>query len=344
MPSDTASALLDKKPPEETPPAARGMSPQLRMRLQQLAAFAGLVIITIFFAIAGDNFFTYDNLVNNVLLSSVLIGVLALGTTFVIVTGGIDLSIGWGIALTGMTAGTFLITWNLPLGLGLLMTLLVGLVIGLVNGFNVSILGMPPFIATLAMMLVCQGLPLVISDNGATIYTNTQFPPYADLSGGELIPKFPNAVLIFLGLAVIAWVLLNRTIFGRYAVSIGSNEEATALSGINVRKWKLLIYGVAGIFTACAGILSSARIGASPTAGGGLELQAIAAVVIGGTSLAGGKGTIVGSVIGALIIGVLNNGLQIMGVPQEWQYVILGIVILAAVYVDMLRKRSAEVV
>lgn len=325
---------------EVTAARRSGMSDNVKMRLQQLAAFAGLIIITVFFAFANKLFFNYDNIVNNVLVSSVQIGILALGTTFVIITGGIDLSIGVGIALTGMMAGTFLETWDLPLGIGLLLTLVVGAALGFVNGFNVSILGMPPFIATLAMMLVAQGLPLVISDNGASIYFDN-LPAFQNLSSGTLIPKFPNAVLIFAVTAVIAWILLNRTLFGRYTFAIGSNEEATALSGINVKKWKIIIYTVAGLFTALAGMIAAARIGASPVAGKGLELQAIAAVVIGGTSLAGGKGTIVGTVIGALIIGVLNNGLQVMGVPQEWQYVILGVVILAAVYVDIVRKRSA---
>ncbi|MEJ7650522.1 MAG: ABC transporter permease [Nakamurella sp.] len=321
------------------PPTGRRMNDTTRTRLQQLAAFAGLVVVTVFFAFASDFFFTYDNLVNNVLVSVVLVGILAVGTTMVIITGGIDLSVGFGIALTGMAAGRFLITMDLPLILGLLLTILVGALIGFVNGFNISILGMPPFIATLAMMLVCQGLPLVLSDNGASIYFDA-LPDYQGISSGTPIPGVPNSVLVFIVCAVIAWILLNRTLLGRYAYAIGSNEEATKLSGINVRRWKIIIYVVAGGFTAVAGIISSGRIGASPTAGSGYELQAIAAVVIGGTSLAGGKGTIVGSVIGALIIGVLNNGLTVMGVKREWQFIILGIVILAAVYTDMLRKRS----
>lgn len=317
----------------------RRMSDATRMRLQQLAAFAGLVVVTVFFAFASDYFFTYDNLVNNVLVSVVQVGILAVGTTLVIVTGGIDLSIGFGIALTGMAAGRFLITMDLPLIAGLLLTVLVGALIGFINGFNISILGMPPFIATLAMMLVCQGLPLVISGDGQSIYFDA-LPDYQSISSGTAIPGVPNSVLVLLLCAVVAWLLLNRTLLGRYAFAIGSNEEATKLSGINVKRWKIIIYTVAGAFTAIAGIVSSARIGASPTAGSGYELQAIAAVVIGGTSLSGGKGTIVGSVIGALIIGVLNNGLTVMSVPRQWQFIILGIVILFAVYTDMLRKRS----
>ncbi len=216
--------------------------------------------------------------------------------------------------------------------------MLFGGLIGFVNGFNVSVLGLPPFIATLAMMLVAQGLALVISGS-APIYFNA-LPEFSKISTGELIPKVPNAVLVLAVLAVLAAILLTRTLFGRYTFSIGSNEEATELSGINVRKWKILIYTVAGLFTGIAGIMISARLGsAQPATGMGYELQAIAAVVIGGTSLTGGRGSIIGTIIGALIISVLNNGLRIMSIPQEWQNVILGLVILAAVYADMARKR-----
>ncbi|MTD12631.1 ABC transporter permease [Nakamurella sp. YIM 132087] len=313
-------------------------SSDLRGRLEQLLAFAGLIVIVVFFAIANENFRTFSN-ITAILFSTVVIGILALGTTFVIITGGIDLSIGTGMTLCAVMSGVFLINWNLPLGLGLLLTVLFGGLIGLVNGFNVAILGLPPFIATLAMMLVAQGLALVLS-NSAPIYFSV-LPAFSEISTGEIIPKVPNAVLVLLVLAVLAAILLGRTLFGRYTFSIGSNEEATELSGINTRKWKLIIYTVAGLFTGIAGIMISARLGsAQPATGQGYELQAIAAVVIGGTSLTGGKGSIVGTVIGALIISVLNNGLRIMSIPQEWQNVILGLVILGAVYADMARKRT----
>jgi len=326
------------RPPTDTvSPLGRGSA--IRDRLQQLLAFASLIVIFAFFAFSSESFATTSN-VTSILFSTVVIGTLALGTTFVIITGGIDLSIGTGMTLCAVMSGVFIVNVGLPLPLGVLCAILFGGLIGLINGFNVAVLKLPPFIATLAMMLVAQGLALVISDSAPIYFSDT--PDYVKISTGELIPGLPNAVLVLLAATVVSGVLLAMTVLGRYTYSIGSNEEATALSGINVRRWKILIYTLAGLFTGLAGVMISARLGsAQPATGMGYELQAIAAVVIGGTSLAGGKGTIIGTVIGALIISVLNNGLQIMSIPQEWQNVILGLVILVAVYADMARKREA---
>jgi ribose transport system permease protein len=326
------------RPPTDTvSPPGRGSA--IRDRLQQLLAFASLIVIFAFFAFSSESFATTSN-VTSILFSTVVIGTLALGTTFVIITGGIDLSIGTGMTLCAVMSGVFIVNVGLPLPLGVLCAILFGGLIGLINGFNVAVLKLPPFIATLAMMLVAQGLALVISDSAPIYFSDT--PDYVKISTGELIPGLPNAVLVLLAATVVSGVLLAMTVLGRYTYSIGSNEEATALSGINVRRWKILIYTLAGLFTGLAGVMISARLGsAQPATGMGYELQAIAAVVIGGTSLAGGKGTIIGTVIGALIISVLNNGLQIMSIPQEWQNVILGLVILVAVYADMARKREA---
>ena len=321
-------------------PGATGWTSGMRGRLQQLLAFASLIVIFAIFSIANSTFFTYGN-VTSILFSTVVIGTLALGTTFVIITGGIDLSIGTGMTLCAVMAGVFITNWGAPIWVGVLGTIVFGGLIGLVNGVNVSFLKIPPFIATLAMMLVAQGLALVIS-HSAPIYFKDA-PGYTKISTGNLLGfSFPNAVLVLLVATVICAVVLNKTILGRYTYAIGSNEEATALSGIDVRRWKIAIYSLAGLFTGLAGVMISARLAsAQPATGQGYELQAIAAVVIGGTSLAGGKGSIVGTLIGALIISVINNGLQIMSIPQEWQNVILGAVILVAVYADMIRKREA---
>jgi ribose transport system permease protein len=324
---------------EEERTAVEAVGTTLRDRLQQLAAFASLIVIFLFFSVASSNFLNYAN-VTAILFSTVVIGCLALGTTFVIITGGIDLSIGTGMSLCAVISGVLIVNTGLPVVVGVIGTLLFGALIGLVNGFNVSLLGIPPFIATLAMMLVAQGLALVISNSTPIYFTNA--PSYTQISTGHLFGvNFPNAVLVLAVAFAVAAVILNKTVLGRYTYSIGSNEEATALSGINTRRWKLVIYTLAGVFTGLAGVMISARLAsAQPGTGLGYELQAIAAVVIGGTSLSGGKGSIVGTVIGALIIGVINNGLQIMSIPQEWQNVILGIVILIAVYADMARKRA----
>ncbi|MFA3875940.1 ABC transporter permease [Streptomyces sp. MMCC 100] len=310
-------------------------------KFQQMLAFASLIAIFVFFAFASPHFLNYSN-VTSMLFSTVVIGTLALGVTFVIVTGGIDLSVGTGMALTAVMSGVFITDMGLPVVVGVLGAVLFGGLIGLVNGVNVTFLRLPPFIATLAMMLVAQGLALVISGSAPIYFSDDT--GYTEISTGSIIPgaDFPNAVLILAGAAILAGIVLNRTLLGRYTYAIGSNEEATSLSGINVRKWKIVVYVISGLFIGLAGVLISARLGsAQPATGMGYELQAIAAVVIGGTSLSGGKGSIVGTVIGALIISVLNNGLQITSVPQEWQNVILGCVIVAAVYADMARKRTA---
>ena len=333
----TASAASET--PHEELTTVKAVTRSLRDKLEQFLAFASLIVIFVFFSIASSNFLNYAN-VTAILFSTVVIGLLALGTTFVIITGGIDLSIGTGMSLCAVISGVLIVNTGVPGLLGVIGAVLFGGLIGFVNGFNVSVLGIPPFIATLAMMLVCQGLALVISDSTPIYFTDS--PSYTQISTGHLFGvNFPNAVLVLAAAAVIAAVILNKTVLGRYTYSIGSNEEATALSGINTRRWKIIIYTLAGLFTGLAGVMISARLAsAQPGTGLGYELQAIAAVVIGGTSLSGGKGSIVGTIIGALIISVLNNGLQIMSIPQEWQNVILGIVILIAVYADMARKRA----
>ncbi|SFE01545.1 ribose transport system permease protein [Paenibacillus catalpae] len=313
--------------------------------LQQVLAFASLIVLILVFTFSSSNFFQFSNIVG-ILLSTAVTGVLALGSTFVIITGGIDLSVGTVMTLSAVMTGVFITYWGLPVPLGIVGGILTGAVCGLLSGVMVARLKIPPFIATLAMMMIAKGLALVISGT-KPIYFNDD-PVFSEVSQGsffdEIIPGFaiPNAVVIFFIAAIIGSILLSRTIVGRYNFALGSNEEATRLSGVNVNYWKIVIYTITGIFTGLAGILIASRLNsAQPALGSGYELEAIAAVVIGGTSLSGGKGTIVGTVIGALIMSVLTNGLRILSVPQEWQTVVVGIVILLAVYADILRRRKA---
>ncbi|WP_275424049.1 ABC transporter permease [Virgisporangium aurantiacum] len=323
------------------PPARSAIRARLGGSVQQLLAFVSLIVILAFFTIASPYFLTYSNLVG-ILMAATVTGILALGTTFVIVTGGIDLSIGTGMILCGVMTGVFLTYWGWPLWLGVPAAVLFGGLIGFVNGVNVAILRLPPFIATLGMMLISAGLSLVISGTKPIYFKET--PDFQLLMNQSVIPgqRFPLGVVIFIVLAAVAAIVLAKTIIGRYAFSIGSNEAATALSGVNVVKWKIAIYSMAGLFVGVAGVLAASRLSsAQPVGGMGLELEAIAAVVIGGTSLQGGKGSILGTVIGSLIVAVLTNGLRVTAVPQEWQSVVVGCVILVAVYVDILRRKGA---
>lgn len=326
--------------PEPQERVASGPAPIafLRRQLQQLLAFGGLIAIVTFFSLANPNFLSWSNITSGVLLSSAVVGILALGTTFVIITAGIELSLGTGMTLAAVMTGVFLTFWGLPLIVGVVGGILTGAVIGLINGLNVAILKIPPFIATLAMMLIAQGLALVISGTAPIYFTDVD--GFGAISSGRPL-GIPNAVAILFALTLIGAVLLRKTILGRYTFAIGSNEDAAALSGVNVKKWKIIIYTLSGAFMGIAGVVIAARLNsAQPALGVGYELQAIAAVVIGGTSLQGGKGSVVGTLIGALIVGTVTNGLRIMSIPQEWQTVILGLVILVAVYTDSLRRRK----
>jgi ribose transport system permease protein len=322
-------------------PANNAITARVRGSVQQLLAFASLIVILIVFSIASPYFFTASNL-TGILVAATTTGILALGTTFVIVSGGIDLSIGTGMILCGIMSGVFMTYWGWPVWAGVVAAIAFGGLIGLVNGLAIAVLGLPPFIATLAMMLVTAGLSLVISGTKPIYFK--EHPGYQKLMNLNVIPggRFPLGVIIYIALIVIAAIILARTIVGRYAFSIGSNEMATALSGVNVVRWKIIIYSLSGLFVGIAGVLAASRLSsAQPVGGQGLELEAIAAVVIGGTSLQGGRGSIIGTVVGSLIVAVLTNGLRVTAVPQEWQSVVIGCVIVVAVYVDMLRRKRS---
>jgi ribose transport system permease protein len=312
--------------------------------MQKLLAFGALIVLFVVFSVASPNFFQFSNIVG-ILLATAVNGVLALGVTFIIVTGGIDLSVGTVMTLSAVMAGVFITFWGLPVPLGVLAGLITGGLCGLANGLIITRMKIPPFIATLGMMMIARGLALVIS--GLTpIYFNDA-PAFTNIAMGSVlgavIPGFeiPNAVLILFLAAIIAGLILSKTVLGRYTFALGSNEEATRLSGVNVAAWKTAVYGLGGLFSGLAGVLIAARLNsAQPSLGAGYELDAIAAVVIGGTSLSGGEGTILGTIIGAFIISTLTNGLRILSVPQEWQIVITGVIVITAVYLDILRRRQ----
>jgi ribose transport system permease protein len=337
-PSPAAAPPQAPAPPAE--PKRRGLDREtLSKQLHQGLAFGTLVLLLIFFSLASQNFFTFSN-ITTILLSTAVIGILALGTTFVIITGGIDLSIGTGMTLCSVTTALAMTDWGMPLPVALIVGLLTGALLGVVNGLCISFLHLPPFIATLGTMLICQGLALVIS-GVRPVYTSS-VPDFRYIALGALIPGIPNAVLILFALAIVAWFILAKTILGRYTYAIGSNEEATRLSGIDTRKWKIIVYTLGGLFTGAAGIVIASRLNsAQPQLGVGYELQAIAAVIIGGTSLLGGRGTIMGTLIGALIMSVLINGLRIMSIQSEWQNVVVGVVIIIAVWADTVRQSRA---
>lgn len=308
--------------------------------MQTILAFAGLIVIFLVFYLTTPYFRPFNNLVA-ILLSTAVNGVLALGVTFVIITGGIDLSIGTVLTFSAVMTGVFIVDLGLPVPLGVVVGLLAGGACGLVNGFVIAKMKVPPFIATLGMMMMTKGLSLILSKSKPVYFTDT--PSFKAIAMGNLIPGIhvPNAVLILFGAAIIASLILGKTILGRYTFAIGSNEEATRLSGVNVDVWKMAVYMLCGIFAGLGGVLMASRLdSAQPSLGAGYELDAIAAVVIGGTSLSGGEGTILGTIIGAFIMSTLINGLRIRSVPQEWQMVVTGLIVIGAVYLDIMRRRA----
>lgn len=312
---------------------------------QKLLAFGTLIILVIGFSLASPNFMQTSNILA-ILQATSVNGILAVAATLVIITGGIDLSVGTLMTFTAVVAGVVLTYWGLPLPIGIIASILTGAIVGLISGTIIAKMKIPPFIATLGMMLILKGLSLVISGTKPIYFNDTPSFPVISTGSivGDLIPgvPVPNGVLVLFLVAGLASYILGRTVLGRYCFALGSNEEAARLSGVSVDNWKMAVYALSGGICGIAGLVIASRLNsAQPALGQGYELDAIAAVVIGGTSLAGGRGTILGTVIGALIMSVLLNGLRILSMPQEWQTVVTGSIIIIAVYADMMRKRKA---
>jgi ribose transport system permease protein len=303
---------------------------------QTILAFASLILLIVIFSILSPNFATYSNM-NTILLATAVNGILAVGITFIIITGGIDLSIGTVMTFCSVMCAVFITKLQFPIFIGLIAAAAAGTLCGFFNGTLITKLKIPPFIATLGMMNITKGLNLIISGTKPVYLTEAEGFSGIAIS---MVLGIPMGVLIFFIAAVIAAFILTKTIMGRYTFAIGSNEEAARLSGINTDSWKIGIYSLSGFFFGIAGIVMASRLSsAQPALGPGYEMDAIAAAVIGGASLAGGEGGILGTVIGAFIITVLTNGLRILSVPQEWQMVVTGLIVIGAVYMDIVRRR-----
>lgn len=291
----------------------------------------GLILFSAIVAVINPRFLSVANILN-VFRQSSINAVIAIGMTFVILTGGIDLSVGSILAFCGAVSAAMLSSGINPV-LSLLVALILGLFFGIVNGFLVSAMKLQAFIVTLVTMTFLRGATLVFT-NGKPITVNDGGALFENIGGGYLF-NIPIPIYITLILFVVGHYILTNTRFGRYTYAIGGNEEATKLSGIKVNNIKIWIYGISGILSALAGIITTSRLfSAQPTAGTGYELDAIAAVVLGGTSLAGGVGKITGTALGAIIIGVLGNALNLLDVSSYYQMMIKAAVILIAVLID----------
>ena len=301
--------------------------------IRNLGPLLGLLILCVVLTGLSDRFFTMDNLLNVTRQVSIN-AVISVGMTLVILTGGIDLSVGSILAFAGsITAG--LLSGGQSLITAIIVGVVAGAFIGMINGALITRAGIPPFIATLGTMTAARGFTLVYTDGRPITGMEEAFR----FLGGGYIAGIPVPVIIMAVIFLLAHIMLTRTKFGRYVYAIGGNEEAARLSGIGTKKILLSVYTLAGLLAGFSGVIMASRLNsAQPTAGAGFELDAIAAVVLGGTSLSGGVGTVGGTLIGAMIIGVLDNGLNLLNVSSFYQQVAKGVVILLAVYVDKKRK------
>jgi len=300
---------------------------------RQFGTLAGLVVLSLVLWALTPHFLTISNLLN-VAQQTTIVAIIAVGMTFVIITAGIDLSVGSMLAFSGVVMATLLVR-GVPVPVALLVAIATGLIGGALNGLLITMGRLPPFIATLGMMSIARGAALVFTEGRPVSGFSDGF---RKIAVGEVL-GIPAPIIIMLVIYAVAHFVLTRTKLGRYTYAIGGNEEAAILSGVNVRLYKTLVYGLCGALSGLAAIILTARLNsAQPIAGMMYELDAIAATVIGGTSLTGGEGTVIGTLIGALIIGVLRNGLNLLDISSFVQQIVIGAVIVIAVLLDMALK------
>ncbi len=312
---------------------------RIRQQMFQMGVFVGLLLLVMVFSLSSEHFLTFDNLMN-VARQISMIGIIAVGMTFVIIAAGIDLSVGAIVGLSGcICAG--LLREGMPIPVAIAAGLFFGLLAGLSNGLLVTKAGLPPFIATLASLSVWRGLALTYTKG----YAISPLPPDFSFLGRGYIGPIPIPVVLMVLVYVLGYYLLNYTAFGRYVYAVGGNMQAAKLSGVRVNGTLVVVYGLAGLFSGLSGVILASRLLSGQGAGGtGYELDVIAATVLGGVSLMGGEGNVIGTLIGALIIGILSNGMTLLNVSSFYQMMAKGLVIMLAVFIDIKLKsrRSAH--
>ena len=317
-----------------------------KLDMQKLLAPAALVILYILFAIVGNNFFTWDT-AENILQSAYYIGFMAFGVTFIIITGGIDLSLGTVMMCSALVGAYSFNAWGLPLWVGVLITLVIAVLFGLMNGIMVAKLGLPPFIATLGSQMISMGIGSIITK----VQAQTWPAASAEIGGWfkkalvrtKVFDFIPVGAIWLALFFVLAALILHKTKMGRYLYAIGSNEEAARLSGINTANWKIGAYVLSGFFVGMAALFYAAVYSTiTPGTGAGQEMHGITGVIVGGTSMAGGSGTMVGTLIGVFIMSVLKNGLPACGLQAPWQNFFTGVVVIGAVLLDIQRTKAAS--
>ena len=323
-------------------PATAGVGNAVKIYFKEnlgiIVAFLVLCVFLSVFPKTSGSFFTRQNIFNVLRQISTNL-FLACGMTMVIILGGIDLSVGSIIALSGCISAGCVARYNLPLPIALLMGLLVGLLVGMFNGAVISKTTIPAFIVTLATMNIAKGLAYVYTGGSPVRVVTKEW----QFLGAGYVGIFPTPVVILVIVLIITAIIMNKTKMGRHMYAVGGNQQAAEFSGIKVEKVKFFVHAFSGLMAGLAGIVLASRMySGQPTAGDGAEMDAIAAVVVGGTSMAGGSGKIGGTIIGGLIIGVLNNGLNLLNVKSFWQYVVKGVVILLAVFLDYFRNKGKK--
>jgi ribose transport system permease protein len=330
--------MKEPTPKITTEPAS--LEGRSRVRLDQFIILGATIVLFGVFSVAAKNFFTVRSVLSLALQTSTTT-IIGIGVTFTIITGGIDLSIGSVVALTG-TLAVMAANAGVPIGLSMIIGLLAGVTCGAANGLLITRLKLPPFIATLGMMDVARGVALTITNANAKPAPET----FGALGNDAIFrtgPKFPGIsypFIIMIGVAIVCHFILKRMRIGRYTYAVGSNEEAARLSGVKVNKVKMVAYIFSGLLAGLTGIILASRMVTSqPNSASGYELNAIASAVIGGTSLMGGVGTIAGTVVGSFIIGILTVGLTMQGANYFMQQIVIGVVVILAVYFDQIRRK-----